>query len=230
MSLSEIHIFGGAHDDPPSLARFLTEIPVLGPEPAFVAVEWARRLFDRVRAQRADVAQRIRQQAPFLTPTEASEFSAVLGWEGDAYVPTFPRAKAVWLEDDSPDIQRRTDEDLDTIASCRAEGFVERLALKPSPEELWANKVSGTPLPGTPATREEILDRLGRQPWSKNEDPDLSRDKRWAKTIASFARQAPEGYAVVVVGWTHANPSAPERLASLLSVDGFKVLPHKLGP
>ena len=86
--------------------------------------------------------------------------------------------------------------------------------------------------PSEPKSRKELIDHAWRKAWSEAfAENNFERDARWASAISNRSAGLHDGWIAVVVGWTHADPSAgDQRLRALLLSQGFSVNSVRLEP
>lgn len=173
--------------------------------------------------------ERLRSRWEFLTPQDCRELSLALSWEGDAYKDRFPTADPLWLETgfQEADLERRFHGRFpESIPQSLAHRLCDPCSLSMS--EMIANAEP----PPEPKSRKELIDHVWQKAWSEAfAENNFERDARWANAISNRSVGLHEGWIAVVVGWTHADPSAgDQRLRALLLSQGFTVNSVRLGP
>ena len=212
-------LYGGFHDDPGSRRRFRGEAAKLPIAPRLVAVEWEQALFERFRASRPIVEDGLIDRWPFLTSRDRHELSEAVGWEGDTWNDPFPGAAVLWLEEgfQGADLERKFGTKAEDYPLRCARALLGALLdpMAPSTREFFTGAA-----PTQPTSTDQLVSRVSKRLWD-DRDPDdgsrLDRDARWANRIVDRVAGWQDGLVVVLVGWTHADPSGPKgRLRGLL--------------
>lgn len=98
-----LHIVGINHFDPSCrlrLSEWFRQCVKQGLRtPCFVATEWDHDTFERVKAQRQDFRQTMRNEWPQMSEALLEKLALSLGYEGDAHAPYYPEAEVLWLDE-----------------------------------------------------------------------------------------------------------------------------------
>ena len=161
-----VRIYGGVHDDPGSRQRFLADL-ISRHAPQFVAVEWARDVFERLVVWRPWIEKELCRRWQFLEGAGCREVSLALGWEGDAHVELFPDVDRLWLEDgyQEANLEHRSGGKTDDFLKGLAVGMRQRLIgpCSRTMGEFFANTAS----PSEPRSKDELIERVSRKAWAE---------------------------------------------------------------
>jgi hypothetical protein len=156
--------------------------------PEFVAVEWDRDTFEKVRAQRPDFRALVIKAWPSISPFFADALTATIAFEGDTHLSIFPEAEILWL-DAGREVTDPTD--ISEFAKLRLVGY----------EGWFPNGIS--------EYKERLLERMSAEAWTRAEKrkPD-PRDWKFASAILARIEQIKHpgsAWAICIVGANHAS-------------------------
>lgn len=190
----KVFIAGVNHNDPFGRARLVQWFSSIGEKqsraPTFIAVEWARDIFQKIEAQRPHFMELCQNRWPYIGFEEIQVLSKTLGYEADSHYEAFPNVKIIWLDEDRDDI------DQSKISSYSQDKFktYERLLKDVNEEELNRNflkllhiKVHGI------ANKHYVKEK---------------RDKKFADKISSYLEKTKhnnDDFGLCIVGMSHAS-------------------------
>jgi hypothetical protein len=185
-----LRIVGVNHFDPlgrQGLCDWLKQISQNYGRPTFVATEWDKDIFLRVKAQRKRFRRLLRGQWPNISEHLLGILELSLGYEGDSHEEIYPGMDVLWLDEgrDVPVEDAITKYAEDRLTRYRA---------------YMGEGVCGCDDTSTLGKMSKAAALEAGSPPETGPD----RDKRFADLILQKVKQSPDGWAVVIVGKDHA--------------------------
>jgi hypothetical protein len=180
----KLYIAGVNHNDPlgrDKLNRWLRRLSTINSEPpAFIATEWDKNHFMKVKKQRKKFRQLLHDTWSSFSTEKLDILEHSLAYEGDTHIEVFPDAEMLWLDEG-----RQVDESaLDEYAEDRL-GVMQSLA----------------------GGRLLSLDEFSEMAWKRTEDEkkfdDKGRDKKFTDLIFNKLQKSKSDWAIVIVGYNH---------------------------
>lgn len=186
-----LRIAGVYHADPISRRRlrdWLKRPSIEETDPlAFVATEWGRGVFERVKAQRSRFLCLARREWPEAGPDFLNELALSVAFEADTHVEFFPNVEILWLDEGR---QISDPSVVDRYAEDRLDSYKDYL--------------KGQVLPRDTASALTKLSEAIRQPEHRfSNEP--GRDIRFAELVLNKIRRGRGYWAIAIVGATHAS-------------------------
>ena len=184
-----LRIAGINHFDPAGRQRLADWLALdakkLG-NPAFVATEWDKGIFARVKAQRGEFQYLINKQWPNLSPELQKVLTLSLAYEADTHIEVFPDVEVLWLDER----RQAPEDDVQKYPLYRFEMYKRWLGDKITERDdsVILAKMS-----------ERAIGEGGRPPSVGNE-----RDAKFADSILRRVGKGGGDWAVVIVGKFHA--------------------------
>ncbi len=165
------------------LQKCLKEISAINRTiPAFVAVEYDKNHFKKIKEQRKLFRSLVKSEWTFLTEEQLNIFELSLAYEGDSHIDIYPEAEILWLDKD-----RQTDR-IDMFTEDRLKVYKSLLS------KLKYNQ-----------TNDNLLRILSNQVY-KNADRSGNgdyRDVKFKELICNKIYEKPQGWSLVIVGSNH---------------------------
>jgi hypothetical protein len=182
-------IAGVNHFDPTGRQRLIDWLALCSKQfgkPAFVATEWDKAIFDRVKGQREEFQLLISNQWPTLSPGLLKALTLSLAYEADAHVEVFPDVEVLWLDEG----RQAPDNDIRNYARDRFEMYKRWLG-----DEILERDDSAT----LARMSERATLEAGRPP-----NVGCERDAKFVDSILRRVRRGGGDWTVVIVGKFHA--------------------------
>ena len=180
--------------------------------PAFVAVEWDKDMFTKVKSQRPVVRSLAASRWPQATDEFLNALEAAVAFEADTHVPLIPHVPTVWLDQDRalpyPDA-------IETYA-------VDRIT-------VYASYIP----PSTTRFDSSLLHAMSLEAWNRlgpRQEGGTERDPGFAEAIAKHLTSHAPAWSIAIVGANHASRDAGymvQRLeAAGISCEVSQLRPH----
>jgi hypothetical protein len=150
--------------------------------PAFIAVEYDKNHFVRIKEQRKLFRSLVKNEWRFLTEEQLDIFELSLAYEGDSHIDFYPKVEIIWLDKD-----RQTDR-IDMFAEDRLKVY-----------KAFCKSQSIT------LTNDNLLQFLSYQAYNNTDSSSYGnyRDVKFKELICNEANGKPEGWSLIIVGSNH---------------------------
>jgi hypothetical protein len=180
---------GLGHFDPSARKRLIELLRYCSQKcgkPAFIATEWDKSIFERVRAQRTEFQSAIANKWPALSPELLKSLTLSLAYEADTHMEVFPSAEVLWLDDG----RRALEADIKNYARDRLAIYTEWLGdeISEKDDSLILEKM-----------RRKAAQQAGHPP-----NRGTVRDSKWADMILERMNKGGGDWAAIIVGKFHA--------------------------
>lgn len=187
----QLFVAGIAHFDPLCRQRLQKWLKHLlrryANAPGFVAVEWDKEIFLKVKSQRPIVRALAESRWPSGTPAFLDALAAAVAYEADTHLEIMPAVQTVWLDHDRSLPYPHA---VNTYAACRI--------------SIYSSFIPPT------ATRfnSALLQEMCRESWNRFAARDKGgneRDIRFTEAITHHAKSSRSDWALAIVGANHAS-------------------------
>lgn len=192
-----VHVVGINHFDPLIPPRLSSHLQALAQEhsspPAFVGVEYAKKVFLEIKAQRPRFRELLRNTWPEMTSKDLEILADSLAYEGDRHLAIFPDSPTLWLEI----VRGVLPGTIENYAENRLAMYRERGGSDPSPARI-----------------SQEIQRIAMDNF------DLNRSATFAQTVLNGIRDLHGTWAITVTGSGHTRANRPGSMCQLLEASG----------
>lgn len=197
----ELQIAAIPHFEPLCRIRLRSWLKNLSAEkrerPDFIAVEWDREIFEKVKQQRVILHQIAKQEWPSAPQDFVNALSGAMGFEADTHEEVFPHVEVLWLE------QGRSISNSSVITDYA----YNRMAIYRSYLPKDASILNT-----------EVLEAMSKKSWEIAADAayqTIDRDLKFTSHILDALTYRQPMWAIAIVGASHAS-GAPDSMRTLL--------------
>ncbi|MBI4710908.1 MAG: hypothetical protein HY767_00355 [Candidatus Omnitrophica bacterium] len=191
-----LHVAGIFHFDPlcrKRLAKWLKQIASMKRNsPLFIAVEWSRRLFKRIKDEQRPLFRQLAQKKwPHIQPALLNALELSLGYEADTHESIF-KVETLWL-DDGRENELGVEDKITNYAKNRL--------------QLYESFLNRQAMPSKAMHALQLLseEAIARASGDKNQELSDPRDSKWSDLLIDRYSCDKNDWAIVVAGASHAS-------------------------